>query len=144
MAEAHPIELRERVVEAYEAGEGSYPKLAQRFRLGEATVKRWVQQLRREGHVKPHDKGGGNFSDISRTKLEGIVERLGDATAGEIAAAYNRGRRGKERRHVSSIKRALYRAGYVVKKNASVRWSNSDRMSSRSGKRSFAASSASP
>lgn len=143
MAEAYPVELRQRVVEAYEAGEGAYPELADRFGLGEATVKRWVWQLHREGHVNPHDKGGGNVSNISLPELERIVERLGDATAGEITAAYNRHRRGKERRHVSSIKRALYRAGYVVKKNASVRWSNSGRMSSRREKRSFAASSTS-
>lgn len=143
MPEAYPIELRERVVEAYEAGEGAYPELAQRFQLGEATVKRWVWQLHREGHVRPRDKGGGNFSNIPLTELERIVERLGDATAGEVAAAYNRGRRGKERRHVSSIKRALHRAGYVVKKNAFVHWSNSGRTSSRSAKRSAAASNAS-
>ena len=132
MAEAHPLALRERVVEAYEAGEGGYITLARRFKVGEATVKRWMGQFRLEGHVKPHKKGGGTPSDVSLADLERIVDRLGDATAGEIAAEYNRGRRGKDRRHVSSIKRALHRAGYVVKKNASVRWSNSGRMLSPS------------
>ncbi len=41
MAEAYGMELRERVVRAYEAGEGSYGGIAARFALGEATVKRW-------------------------------------------------------------------------------------------------------
>jgi len=125
MAEAYPIELRQRVVAAYEAGEGSYAKVGQRFELGEATVKRWVTLFHREGHLRPRDKGGGTPSDVSLAELEAIVERLGDATAGEITAEYNRGRRGANRRHVSSIKRSLYRAGYVVKKNGSVRWSSS-------------------
>lgn len=126
MAEAYPIELRERVVAAYEAGEGSYVALAERFDLGEATVKRWVTLLRREGHLRPLDKRGGTPSDVCQVELEAIVERLGDANAGEITAEYNRQRRGSNRRHVSSIKRALYRAGYVVKKNGSAHWSKCD------------------
>ncbi|MBK7861343.1 MAG: hypothetical protein IPJ65_22565 [Archangiaceae bacterium] len=56
-------------------------------------------------------------SDVALDAIEEILERLGDATAAEITAAYNRGRRGKARRHASSIKRALHRGGYVVKKN---------------------------
>jgi len=118
MAEAHPVALRERVVAAYEGGGGSYPTIAEEFSVGEATVRRWVGQVRDVGHLNPRKKGGGRRSDVSVKELERILDRLGDANAGEIAAAYNRGRRGKDRRHVSSIKRALYRAGYVVKKNA--------------------------
>jgi transposase len=44
MAEAYPVELRERVVKAYEAGQGSYPTIASKFLVGEATVRRWVGQ----------------------------------------------------------------------------------------------------
>jgi len=121
MAEAHPVELRKRVVEAYEAGEGSFATVAKRFRVGEASLKRWVWQLRDVGHLVPRKKGGGTPSEVSVKELETILDKLGDANAGEITAAYNRGRRGKERRHVSSIKRALHRSGYVVKKNGSAR-----------------------
>ncbi len=128
MPEAHPIELRERVVKAHERGEGGYLTLAARFLVGVASVRRWVRQYRREGHVKPRDKGGGTPSDISQADIEKILARRPDANAGEITAEYNRGRRGKKRRHASSIKRALYRAGYVVKKNAFVRSSSCDPM----------------
>ncbi len=131
MAEPHPVELRARVVAAYESGVGSYSAVASIFGVGEASVKRWVWQYRRDGHVTPRAKGGGNVSDISAAELERIVAKLGDANAGEITAAYNRGRRGVARRHVSSIKRALYRAGYVVKESDSGRWSSSAPMSSR-------------
>lgn len=127
MAEAHPIELRQRLVEAYERGEGGYVRLARRFCVGEATAKRWVWRFRDEGTVEPRKKGGGTPSEISRREIERILTRFPDANAGEITAEYNRGRRGKRRRHASSIKRALYRAGYVVKKNAFARSSNSDR-----------------
>lgn len=118
MAEPLPEALRERVVESYERGEGSYETVAAKFRVGISSVRRWVARYRDLGHVKSEKKGGGNRSDVSVKELEAILDKLGDPNAGEITAAYNLGRRGKERRHASSIKRALYRAGYVVKKNA--------------------------
>jgi transposase len=125
MAEPHPIELRQRLVEAYERGEGGYILLARRFSVGEATAKRWVWRFRRDGTIAPRKKGGGVRSDVAQEELEEILARRPDANAGEITAEYNRRRRGNRRRHVSSIKRALYRAGYVVKKNVFVRSSNS-------------------
>lgn len=125
MAEAHPIELRNRVVDAYERGDGSYATVAAEFGIGEASAKRWVWQFRREGHLAPRPKGGGNRSDISAREIEQILGALGDANAGEITKRYNRGKRGDARRHVSSIKRALHRAGYVIKKNGSARLNNS-------------------
>src|SRR5215468_480052 len=114
MAEPHSIELRRRLIEAYQRGEGGYIRLARRFSVGEATAKRWVWRFRRDGSVAPLKKGGGQRSEVRQEDLEGILARRPDANAGEITAEYNRGRRGRRRRHVSSIKRALYRAGYVV------------------------------
>src|SRR6266849_10646283 len=94
MAEAHPIELRQRLVEAHERGEGGYILLARRFCVGEATAKRWVWQFRRVGHVRPLNKSGGTPSDVSGEELEAILARRPDANAGELTAEYNRGRRG--------------------------------------------------
>ena len=65
MAEAYAMVLRERVVRAYEAGEGSYPVIAARFALGEATVKRWVWRYRCDGQLAPAKKGGGTPSRTS-------------------------------------------------------------------------------
>ena len=117
MAEAHPVALRERVVKAYEAGQGSYPTIAARFQVGVASVRRWVGQFRDVDHVLPLKKRGGTRSDVSVKELEEILDKHPDANAGELTSAYNVGRRGKARRHASSITRALNRAGYVVKKN---------------------------
>ena len=121
MAEAYPEALRSRVVLAYETGEGSYATLAIQFQLGTATVKRWVAQQRREGEVRPRPKAGGTTSAITSTDLEALLVALGDPTAGELTAAYNRPRRGRARVHVSSVKRALHRHDYVVKKNVAGR-----------------------
>lgn len=121
MAEAYPVALRERVVRAYEAGDGSYPVMAARFSLGEATVKRWVWRYR-DGQLSPAKKGGGTPSRLTAADIDALVTQLGDPTAGDVTAAYNRTRRGRARVHVSTMKRALHRCGYVVKKNAAGHW----------------------
>lgn len=136
MAEAYPIELRERVVRSYEAGEGSYAVIAVMFSLGEATVKRWVWLSRKKRDLTPTPKGGGNASSIEVGHIEAMLQRLGDATAGELTVEFNRERRGDDRVHVSSMKRALHRCGYVVKKNAAGRWRLNVPTSSRSERHS--------
>lgn len=135
MAEAHSIELRIRVVAAYESGVGSYPEVAARFDVGEASVKRWVQLQRREGDVAPTPKAGGMPSRIGLVDLEAALAVIRDATAGEITAEFNRQRRRRDRVHVSSIKRALRRHGYVVKKSVDGRWRVCGRTSSQNARR---------
>jgi transposase len=118
----YSIELRERVIQAYEAGQGSYPVIGALFAVGEATVKRWVWRFHRDGVVAPRPRGGGTPSTISASDLEVLLARLGDPTAAELTVEFNRRRRGSSRVHVSSMKRALHRHGYVVKKSADGRW----------------------
>jgi len=65
MAEAHSIELRTRVVDAYESGTGSYPEVAERFDVGEASVKRWVLLRRRGGDVAPTPKAGALCANVA-------------------------------------------------------------------------------
>lgn len=130
MAEAYSVELRIRVVRAYESGVGSYPQVADQFDIGEATVRRWVQLQRRGGDVTPTPKAGGMRSRIALADIERVLAVIKDATAGEITAEFNRLQPRRSRVHVSSIKRALRRYGYVVKKSADGRWRVCDRTSS--------------
>jgi transposase len=116
------VELRQRVVLSYEAGEGSYSEIALRFSIARSSVKRWVRLHRNCGDVSPARKRGGTPSTIAGEELDVLVTRLADPTAAELTAAFNRARRGSSRIHVSSMKRALHRHGYVVKKNADGRW----------------------
>lgn len=140
MAEPYAIEMRERVVQAYEAGEGGYTAVGARFAISAATVLRWVRIFRAHGHVSPQRKGGGTPSTIRAEELAALLGTMGDPTAGELTAAFNRGRRGAARVHVSSMKRALHRGGYVVKKNAAGHWRVCGRTWSSSGRRTGAAS----
>ena len=136
MAEAYGVELRERVVQAYEAGEGTLAEVAERFTLGIATVKRWVWLKRRRGSVLPSPKGGGTPSEITGEHIAALLASLGDATAVELTAEFNRSQPRSMRVHVSSMKRALHRHGYVVKKSADGRWRASAQTLSRDAARS--------
>ncbi len=122
MPEAYSTELRDRAVQAYEAGEGGYAAIGARFEVGAATVMRWVRLYRAQGSTAPRRKGGGTPSSISADEISDLLGRLGDPTANELTAAFNHGKRGPARVHVSSMKRALHRHGYVVKKSADGRW----------------------
>jgi hypothetical protein len=73
---------------------------------------------------------------VSKEAIEAALAVVRDATAGELTAEFNRGRPRKERVHVSSVKRALHRYGYVVKKSDDGRWRVCAPTSSRSAKRS--------
>jgi transposase len=134
MVDGHPVELRERVVAAYESGKGSYPEIAELFGVGEASVRRWVQLQRKFGTVEPKAAGGGQRSTITLQDIENALAKCADATALELTSAINRQRSKRLRIHVSSTKRALARHGYVVKKSADGRWRVSGR-TSRSGER---------
>ncbi len=116
-------------MEAYEAGAGSYAVIAARFAIGEASVKRWVRRRRRGLQLTADRKRGGTASTITSSEVEAIIQRLPDGTAHEIAAEFNRHRRGRARVHVSSIKRALHRYGYVVNNNGKGPWSASGQTS---------------
>jgi len=122
MPDPHPQELRERAVRSYEDGADGYLMVADRFSISVASLKRWVYLKRREGTLEPRPKGGGTPSAITAAEIEALIEDLRDPTAGELTAAFNRSRRGRRRVHVSSMKRALRRCGYVVKKSADGRW----------------------
>lgn len=134
MVDGHPVELRERVVAAYEAGKGSYPEIGELFGIGEASVKRWVWLKRKLGHVEPKAAGGGRRSSITLQDLEQGLAAHADATALELTAEINRARPKRLRVHVSSTKRALSRYGYVVKKSADGHWRVSGQMSRSSAR----------
>ena len=81
MAEAHPLELRERVVAACESGNGGYSVIAARFVVGEASVNRWVRRKRRGVQLAADRKHVGTPSTIAQSEVDPIVAKLRDATA---------------------------------------------------------------
>ena len=53
------LDLRRRIIDAYDNGEGTQARLARRFKVGKATVERLVRLRRETGSVEPRPHGGG-------------------------------------------------------------------------------------
>ena len=59
MPEADSKELRNRIVQTYEVGEGEYAANGIRFSVSAPTVFRWVRLYRSSGDIAPKPKAGG-------------------------------------------------------------------------------------
>lgn len=136
MPNPYDVALRERAVNAYERGDGSYDEVATLFTVHPRTLQEWVAQWRATGSVAPRPKGGGWASPINLVVLEAVVREVPDSTLQELCFEYNRRVPRAERTTRSALHRALDRLGFVHKKNGRGRVRSIDRTSSRSGKRS--------
>jgi transposase len=56
------IDLRQRVINAYKAKEGSQRQIAKRFQVSESFLKRLIRRYQETGSVKPRPHGGGAIS----------------------------------------------------------------------------------
>jgi transposase len=124
----HPIELRQRVVDAYLSGMGSFTEVAEQFAVSHAFVCDMVAQYQRTGSVAPGHHGGGRhkLGPKGDAALQALVEADPDATLDELRARLRRSQ------HIemtpSGVCRALQRLGLPRKKNPSGRPSRIGRM----------------
>jgi transposase len=132
MPRACSADLRERVLAAYEAGEGSQAEVARRFRIGGRTLSRWLQAARTEGRRGPKVPGrrraplGGQAAALAE-----LVAEQGDATLSEYAERL--AARTGVRRSLAAVCRALKALGLVRKKRRSEPPSRTARTSPRRG-----------
>lgn len=75
MAVAYSTDLRERVVRAYQAGEGTQAQIAQRFQVSPSFVQRLLRRYRQSGQVTAKRRGGNHQPKIQGEHLE-VVKRL--------------------------------------------------------------------
>jgi transposase len=136
MAEPYDVVFRQRAVAAYQAGEGGYHRLAEMFGIAYRTLQRWVAQARATGTVTPQPKGGGWVCPIDVAMLKTIVRAAPDGTVTELCWEYNRRVAAAKRTNETSFRRAMRRAGFVLKKNARGRARSTGRMWQPSAKRS--------
>lgn len=134
MPNPYDMALRERAVAAYESGEGSYAHLAALFDLDHRTLERWVARWRQTGSVAAQPKGGGWRCPIDTTVLHAVIRARPDATIEELCRAYNRRVKPAHRTSARSLRRAMGRAGFVLKKNGRGRAKSTDRTSKRSAR----------
>lgn len=91
MPRAYPVELRERVVAAHRAGMGSYDEIARVFKVGVASVSRWLSLAREGGSLEPATRSTPPSRLLSEEGLQFIrqtIEALPDSTILELVAAY--------------------------------------------------------
>ena len=136
MPNPYDVVFRERAVAAYESGEGAYVDVAALFGVGHRTLERWVTQWRTTGSVAPRPKGGGWRCPIEMSVLRAVVAETADGTSAELCRGYNRRVSRAHRTTPTSFRRALHRAGFVVKKNGRGRVRSTGRTSAPSARRS--------
>ena len=82
------IDLRRRVVEAYQEGNATLAEVAARFKVGVASVNRWASLLRRTGSIEPKHGTPGFAPHIPDDRLDEfrtIIRQHPDALLPELA-----------------------------------------------------------
>jgi len=85
-----PVELRARIVAAVQEGM-SWEEAAEVFRVGRASVNRYMRLMREKGSVQPMPHGGGQTLRIPNEALpmlRALIEARPDATLAQIRDAY--------------------------------------------------------
>jgi|ERR1051325_2338578 transposase len=106
--QAYSLDLRQRVVSAYEQGEDSIAEIAARFGVGPTFVKKMLRQHRETGELAPRPHGGGRRASLSpkqRRLLQQKVRREQDISLAELQTYLHETVRVEA--HVSTISRAL-------------------------------------
>ena len=111
---AYSTDLRQRVVAAYDAREGTQERLAARFAVSVSWVRKLLRQRRATGSIQPRPHGGGHapaFDPAAAMKLRQAVRDDADATLEEL------GRLAGVTCSASAVYRALDRLGITRKKS---------------------------
>ena len=114
---AYSTDLRDKIVLAYERGNGTWDQVAEIFGVGRRTVARFLK-LHGAGHsLAPLPHGGGypaTLDEKSLKLLQSLVAAQPDATLAELSAHLNR--KAKVEVHPSTLCRALQKLGLPRKK----------------------------
>jgi transposase len=116
---AYSLDLRHRVVHAYEQGQGPIPEIATRFGVGTAFIKKMLRQWRATGDLAPLAHGGGKpprLTQRQRQLLKRRVRQQSDISLAELQSLLDE--QEKVQVHVSTISRALSGLGLPLKKRA--------------------------
>lgn len=85
----YSVELKVEIVKEYEAGKGSYKLLAEKYGVGEKSVKDWVRKYREQGELGLSARHGNSaYSAEFKTKCVEAVLR-GEGSVDDIVAKYN-------------------------------------------------------
>ena len=121
---AYSTDLRERVVAACDARDGTREQIAKRFSVSESWVRKLLRQRRGSGSIAPKPHGGGRataFDGAAAARLREAVRADNDATLEEL------GRAAGVACSAPAVYRALKRLGITRKKSRGGRPSRTGR-----------------
>lgn len=84
------MDLRERILATYDAGEGTRAAVASRFRVSLGLVKKRLQPRRQRGDIRPqHHRSGRKPGPVARRqqRLQELIQQKPDLTLRELRAA---------------------------------------------------------
>ena len=116
---AYSLDLRQRVVRAYEKGHGSISEIAEQFSVSTGFVKKMLRQWRSTGDLAPLPHGGGKPSSLPtalRQKLRRKVRQQDDISLAELQDFLQEEEQTSV--HLSTVSRALKALGLPRKKSA--------------------------
>ena len=115
----YSLDLRQRVVRAYEQGQSSVAQIAARFGVGQTFVKKMLRQKRETADLSPHPHGGGKPASIKPAQLRLLkqkVQKDNDISLAELQSFLLL--KVQLDVHVSTISRALKQLDLPRKKRA--------------------------
>ena len=84
---AYSVDLRQKIMDAYNEQEGSQRQLAKRFRVSLSFIENLLKRYRSEGTVEPRAHGGGQLAKLNPEQeavLATLVEENNDAILVEL------------------------------------------------------------
>ncbi len=88
LMKAYSVDLRQKVIDAYNQQEGSQRQLAKRFRVSLSFIQDLLKRYRSDGTIEPRAHGGGRsatFSPEQRARVAQLVAATNDATLEELS-----------------------------------------------------------
>ena len=109
-------DIREKIVSAYEEGNTSFRKVAERFKVSKNTVHKLVKQKRKTGDISPKKARGGKPSQLAERENEivAMVEEHHDYTLSEYCELWEE--KGGVRLSESTMCRFLGKLKLTLKK----------------------------
>lgn len=114
---AYSTDLREKIVLAYERGDGTWDEVAETFGIGRRTVARLLKLYYTGQSLAPLPHGGGYPATLNEKLLALLQKRVvaqPDATLAELSAHLKR--KARVEVHLSTVCRALQKLGLPRKK----------------------------
>lgn len=115
----YSLDLRERVVKAYEQGKGSIAQIAQMFNVGQTFVKKMLRLKRETGDLSPLPHAGGKPPSLSSKDLRLLrarVRQQSDVSLVELQTHLQQ--QAQVSVHIATISRALSQLGLPRKKKS--------------------------